>query len=248
MPGVFRMARPATVRQASGVSRRSKVVELPLDGGTALHEVAVLVVGDPDVHVDGLVGQRRRGDDLGAAEREVPQLVDGDLADVAGALHDPGIAGHHPLDVRDDDDLVGVHVVAEHQRGRVGAAAAERRHVAGAVLGDEAADDRHVPLGGHVGRQLPGAAAALLDVDLAVFVGDHRPLVHAGLDELRVDAAGAQGGLQHPHGGPLAHRDDFGLVGLVGLEADGVEQEVRRRPHRRGDDGDLVAGLDGRGD
>ena len=206
----------------------------------------MLIVDDTDGEVSCFVVERARRDHLRAAEREVPEFVDAYLRDVACALHDTGVAGHHALDVGDDHDLVGRHVVAEHHRGRVRAAAAERGDRARVVLGEEAGDDRDhaVEL---VGERL-GAAGGLLDVDLAPRVGDDRPVLRAGFEEGRVDPAGRERGLHHPCRGPLAHAHDLGAVGLVGVELDLPEEVVGGRTHRADDHRDLVARLDRRGD
>ncbi len=161
------------------------VLELALDLGAAGEQVAVLVVDDADVELAVLVRKRARGDDLGTPEGEVAEFVDRDLADVPGALDDVGVAGHDALDVGDDDDLVGVHVPAEHDGGRVTAATAESRDVAGVIFGEEAGDD-----GDDVGelvRERASAPLGLLDVDLAAFVGDDGPVGVPGFDEECVD-------------------------------------------------------------
>src|SRR5699024_7278604 len=109
--------------------------------GPTLEQVAVLVVDDPNSELRFLVVERARRDDLRSPEGEVAELVDADLADVSGPLDDPGIAGHHALDVGDDDDLLGLHVVAEHDGGRVAATAAESGDRAGVILGEKARQD-----------------------------------------------------------------------------------------------------------
>jgi hypothetical protein len=54
------------------------------------------------------------------------------------------------------------------------------------VLREEAGDDRHhAPF--HPFGTLHGAPARLLDIDLAVLVGDDRPLRPAGFEEVRID-------------------------------------------------------------
>jgi hypothetical protein len=111
------------------------------------------------------------------------------------------------------------------------------------VFGDEPGDHRDraaEPVG-----QRARSTSALVDVDLAPGVGDDGPPVATGLEELGVDPAGGERGLEHPDGGALAHADDLRAVGVAGLVVDVVEQFIGRIAHRAGDGDDLVTGLDG---
>jgi len=111
------------------------------------------------------------------------------------------------------------------------------------VLGEEPSDDGDDAVA-HRLDGLGGPPFGLRDVDLAVLVGDDRPVLPPRFEKQRVDPPGFERPLQHPDRGPLAHADDLGPVGFAGLELDLPEEVVGRPPHRADDDGDLVPLLD----
>jgi len=177
----------------------------------------MLVVDNADVERIGLVGECRRRDHLRAAKGEVPEFVDGYLADVARPLDDVRVAGHHTLDIGDDDHLVGVDVLAEHHRRGVATTAAECRDTSLVVLCEKARHDGHDTVC-QLCRQPLGPPLRLRHVHLAVGVGDDWPVPASGFEKGRLDTPRVECPLEHPDGGALAHADNLGAVALARVE------------------------------
>ena len=157
-----------------------------------------------------------------------------------GLGDDARVGGEEAVDVRVDFAHVGVEGCGEGDGGRVGASAAQRRHVV--VLGDalEAGDDGDLAvldgagdaLGDHA-DDLGGAEVAVgLDARLGARVG-------AGFDAEFVDGHRQQG-----HGDAFAGGQEdvhLALGRVVGESGRRVEQVVRRVAHGRYDDNDAVS-------
>ena len=103
---------------------------------------------DVDGH-PGVAGEldRAKHQHARAAGREVEHLLVGDRPQLRRRRHDPGIGRVDAVDVGVDLADVRPQRGGERDRGRVGAAATERRHVAAGRDALEAGDDRDLPLG-----------------------------------------------------------------------------------------------------
>ena len=157
-----------------------------------------------------------------------------------GLGDDAWVGGEEAVDVRVDFAHVGVEGGGEGDGGRVGASAAQRRHVV--VLGDalEAGDDGDLAvldgagdaLGDHADDLCGAEATVGLDAGLRAGVG-------AGFDAEFVDGHREEG-----HRDALACRQEdvhFALGRGVREGCGRVEQVVGRVTHRRYDDNDAVS-------
>ena len=170
-----------------------------------------LLEGAAAVHPDLVVSRvldRAQLEHLGAGGRHLEHLLERDHPQQAGVSDQPRVGAEHPADVRVDLADVRAQRRRDRDRGRVGAAAAERGHVAAVARHALEAGDQHDPV---VGERLADAVGPHVeDARLGVRgVGDDprlRPrqrdrVVAQVVDRHRAQSAGdpLAGRQQHVH-------------------------------------------------
>ena len=182
---------------------------------------------------------RAGGEDAGARGGHLEHLVEADPGQLAGVRDEPRVGGVDAADVGVDLAEVGAERGRERDRGRVGAAAAERRHLEGGRDALEAGDEDDRAL---VERLVDPARAHLDDLRLAVDgVGDD-PGLRAGQRD-RLVAEVVDHHRRERARDPLADRDEHVELARVRGGRDlarQLEQLVRRVAHRREDADDAV--------
>ena len=189
---------------------------------------------------------RAGGQHACAGGRHLEHLVEADARQLAGAGDDARVGGVDAEDVGVDLAVVGAERGGERHGGRVGAAAAERRHLERRRDALEAGDEHDRAL---VERLVDPARAHLDDLGLAVHgVGDD-PRLRAGEGDRLVAEV-----VDHHRGerarDPLSDRDEHVELARVRRGRDllgELEQLVGRVPHRGEDADDAMAFL-ARGD
>ena len=174
-----------------------------------------------------------------AGGRHLEHLVEADARQLAGVGHDPRVGGVDAEDVGVDLAMVGAERGSEGDRGGVGAAAAERRHLERGRDALEARDEDDRPL---VERLVDPARPHLDDLGLPVHgVGDDPGLRAGERDRLVPEIVDHH--RRERAGDPLPDRDEH--VELARMRRAGdlvgeIEQLVGRVPHRREDADDAV--------
>ena len=182
---------------------------------------------------------RARGHHAGPRGGHLEHLVEADVGQLAGVGHHPRVGGVDAEDVGVDLAVIGAECRREGDRGRVGAAAAERRHLECGRDALEAGDEDDRPL---VERLVDPARAHLDDLCLSMHgVGDD-PRLRAGERDRLVPEIVDHHRRQRT-GDPLPDRDEH--VELTGMWrvrdlVGEIEQLVGRVPHRREDADDAV--------
>ncbi len=198
--------------------------------------------------LDGL-----RADDLGAALGHLLEHLVGELGQVHGVGHRARVGRVHAVDVAVDLAALGAERGGEGDRGRVGAAAAERRDLAPVAHPLVAGDDDHF-----AARKLVlDAMRPHLDdprVEMAV-VGED-PRLRSG-ERDRLVPAGVHRDREQRHRDPLAGREQHvelpaRRLGALSERRRGLtrqgEERVGRLAHRADDDDDVVPGFASGGD
>ncbi len=173
---------------------------------------------------------------LGALVRQLEHLLVADDRELAGVRHETRVGGVDALDVRVDLAAIGPQRGSQRDRGRVGAAAAERRSLhqldRARALALEAGDDDDLPVG-HLGpdpdRIDPG------DTGLAVGAVGHDPGLGAGQRDGR-HAEGVQ-----------RHGQERGALVLAGGEEHVELARLRLVRDRRGQGEELIGRIAHRG-
>ena len=170
-------------------------------------------------------------EDLGAVGGQLQGLLAGEGLDALGGGDDAGVGGEQAVDVGVDLADVGVEGRGQGDGGRVGAAAAQRRHVV--VFGDalESGDDGDLAIldgaGDALGDHADDLGGTKVIVGLDAGLG---PRVRAGFDAEFVDGHGQQG-----HGDAFARGQEdvhFAFGRIVGEGGRRVEEVVSRVAHR----------------
>ncbi len=199
--------------------------------------------GGADVELDPVVasvldGAQHQHACSGGGQLE--HLLVRDRVELANARDDPRVGGEDALDVGIDLAHVCVERGCERDGRGIGAAAAERRHVA--VGGDalEAGDDRDLA---SLERLVHAAAPHLDDARLAVARIGHDARLRPG-ERHGVAAEVVDRHRDERDRDPLARCEQHVLFARVWIGRDltrQVDQPVRRVAHRRNDHADLVA-------
>ena len=182
---------------------------------------------------------RARGEDARARGRHLEHLVEADAGQLARVRDEPRVGRVDASDVGVDLAEVRAERGGERDGGRVGAAAAERRHLEGGRDALEAGDEHDRAL---VERLVDPAGANLDDLRLAVDgVGDD-PRLRAG-ERDRLVAEILDHHRRERARDPLADRDEHVQLPRMRRRRDlvgEVEQLVRRVAHRREDADDAM--------
>jgi hypothetical protein len=179
---------------------------------------------------------------LRPGRRELEHLLVADRGQLAGAGDDARVGGEDAVDVGVDLADVGVERGRHRDRGRVRAAAPERRHVRVGGNALESRDDRDLPGRERVADAVP---ADLDDARAPVGgVGDDARL-RAG-ERNRVAAEVDDRHREQRDRDLLARGEEHVLLARVRPRGDGARERdelVGRVAHRRDDDADLASGL-----
>ena len=207
-----------------------------LEGRTNV-EAHIVTTGDLD---------RAGGEDACSGGGHFEHLVEADARQLARVRDKPRVGRVDPADVGVDLAEVGAERGRERDRGRVGAAAAERRHLEGGRDALKAGDEHDRAL---VERLVDPAGAHLDDLRLAMDgVGDDAGLRAGQRDRLVAEVVDHHRGERARD--PFADRDQHVELARVRRGGDllsELEQLVRRAPHR-GEDADDAMPLLARGD
>ena len=211
----------------SSISSSSSWIHVPVSFLEGRADVEPHIVATRDL-------DRAGGHHAGARGRHLEHLVEADARQLARAGDDAWVGGVDAEDVGVDLAVVGAERGRERDGGRVGAAAAERRHLERRRDALEAGDEHDLAL---VERLVDAARAHLDDLGLAVHgVGDDPRLRAGERDRLVAEVVDHHRGERARD--PLADRDQHVELARVRRRRDllGERRAARRScdPSRRG--------------